>query len=162
MATSAASTEEIERCELLGDDLVLMMIDLDDFKVVNDRYSHTMGDAVLVETAAAIRSVVREDELVVRRGGDEFVVVCAPEPHGRPRRTSRAESPSAIADARMQLTPDLPAGATVTAVMWHRNEPSDNADAARRRSAARGKDRRKQRLDSQSGAQPSDWARTTG
>lgn len=113
--------EEIERCELLGDDLVLMMIDLEDFKFVNDRYSHTMGDAVLVETAEAIRSVAREDELVVRRGGDEFVVVCAPEQDTDLGRVAQRIA-NAITDARIQLTPDLPAGATVTAVRWQRDE----------------------------------------
>lgn len=117
--------EEIERCELLGDDLVLMMIDLEDFKFVNDRYSHTMGDAVLFETAEAIRSVVREDELVVRRGGDEFVVVCAPEADADLDNVSRRIA-SAITDARMHLTPDLVAGATVIAVRWSRGERKED------------------------------------
>lgn len=125
-------TEEIDRCETIGDDLVLMMIDLTDFKSVNDRYSHTMGDAVLIETALAIRTVVREDELIVRRGGDEFVVVCAPEAHadmdGLAKRIQHA-----IEAARMKLTPDLPAGATVCAVRRQTGESceefTDRADA---------------------------------
>lgn len=116
--------EEIDRCETLGDDLALMMIDLTDFKSVNDRYSHTMGDAVLVETASAIRSVVREDELIVRRGGDEFVVVCAPEASADMEHVAnRIEQ--AISAARLGLTPDLDAGATVTAVHWRRGETAE-------------------------------------
>ncbi len=108
-------TDEIERCELFGDDLVLTMIDLESFKFVNDRYSHTIGDAVLLETANAIRATVREDELVVRRGGDEFVVVCAPEAHSDMDAFARRIE-SAIENARLELTPDLPIGATVVSV----------------------------------------------
>lgn len=113
--------DEIERSQMLGEGMALAMIDLEGFKEVNDRYSHTIGDAVLVKTAAAIRSTVREDELVARRGGDEFVVVCAADAH--PDLDALA---SRIADAieqvRVELTPDLPAGATVVPVRWHFGE----------------------------------------
>ena len=50
-------------------------IDLDEFKQVNDVYSHTTGDQVLVAVARAVSERVRIDALVARRGGDEFVVV---------------------------------------------------------------------------------------
>ncbi|MBJ7354552.1 MAG: GGDEF domain-containing protein [Thermoleophilaceae bacterium] len=107
--------QEIARCEALGDEVCLAMIDLDRFKSVNDRYSHSMGDALLIETARAIESVAREDELVVRRGGDEFVVVCAP--NLRTDMDSLADRISeAILSARIRLTPDIIAGATVVTV----------------------------------------------
>lgn len=148
--------EEIERCELLGDDLVLTMIDLEDFKFVNDRYSHTMGDAVLFETAEAIRSVVREDELVARRGGDEFVVVCAPEGDADLDNVSRRIA-SAITDARMQLTPDLAAGATVIAVRWLRGESAENLMNRADEALHLAKEQRQKRSVNRT----ADWAETT-
>ncbi len=54
------------------------MIDLDDFKRINDSYGHQRGDVVLQEVAKALLSGVRDHDIVVRQGGDEFAVV-APE-----------------------------------------------------------------------------------
>ena len=53
----------------------LLLIDLDDFKRVNDRHGHLVGDAVLVEVAARLRGAVEEQIPVARLGGDEFVVL---------------------------------------------------------------------------------------
>ena len=50
-----------------------MVIDLDNFKLVNDVFGHEMGDKVLVRFADLIRSCIRDDDFVGRIGGDEFV-----------------------------------------------------------------------------------------
>lgn len=55
--------------------LALLFIDLNDFKIVNDRYSHAVGDRLLHEVAQRLRKTLREADLVGRIGGDEFVVV---------------------------------------------------------------------------------------
>ena len=57
------------------------LIDIDFFKRINDRYGHAAGDAVLVEAAQRLRHAVRDEDLVVRWGGEEFLVL-APEPAG--------------------------------------------------------------------------------
>ena len=61
-----------------GQTIGVVFVDIDDFKQVNDRYGHHIGDDVLVGVAAALRRVLRVDDLVGRIGGDEFVVIINP------------------------------------------------------------------------------------
>jgi diguanylate cyclase (GGDEF)-like protein len=53
----------------------LLMIDLDGFKIVNDRHGHLVGDALLVEVAARLAATMRHDDLLGRLGGDEFAAI---------------------------------------------------------------------------------------
>ena len=55
-----------------GDALSVALIDLDDFKAINDRLGHAVGDALLVVVAERLREAVRGDDVVARLGGDEF------------------------------------------------------------------------------------------
>ena len=64
-----------EAQELRVSDLIFYMVDLDDFKEVNDRYGHGVGDQVLLEMTRRINSVIRSSDVLVRWGGDEFLVV---------------------------------------------------------------------------------------
>lgn len=57
--------------------MTVILIDIDHFKALNDRYGHDYGDQVLTEVAGVIRRNVRGADLVARWGGEEFVVVCA-------------------------------------------------------------------------------------
>ncbi len=67
----ARCVERLDREEQPG---TLMFVDLDNFKVVNDRLGHEMGDEVLIHTATLLRNVVRPTDLAARLGGDEFAV----------------------------------------------------------------------------------------
>lgn len=97
---------EIARAERTRSPITLVMIDLDDFKSVNDLHSHSHGDAILRAVANAITRIARRDELVARRGGDEFAVLT----------NSQSEQQStllvdrihaAVVEARHSLCPDI-------------------------------------------------------
>ena len=63
---------------------ILYVIDLDHFKQINDRHGHAAGDAVLVEVARRLNGVVREGDLVVRWGGEEFLIFVTPASNAEP------------------------------------------------------------------------------
>ncbi len=64
--------------------LAVLLLDLDHFKLVNDNHGHLAGDQVLSEIGAALRAEVRDDDLVGRFGGEEFVVLLTGEPVDEP------------------------------------------------------------------------------
>jgi diguanylate cyclase (GGDEF)-like protein len=66
---------EVSRAHRYRRQLALIVLDLDDFKAINDRIGHLSGDAVLAETAERVRDVVRSADIACRVGGDEFAVV---------------------------------------------------------------------------------------
>jgi diguanylate cyclase (GGDEF)-like protein len=67
----------ISGCERGQGDFALLLIDLDGFKSINDTVGHDAGDAVLVEVAGRLRTLIRGTDLVARLGGDEFGLVLA-------------------------------------------------------------------------------------
>jgi diguanylate cyclase (GGDEF)-like protein len=66
---------EIARAERTNRSLALLMCDVNDFKHVNDRHGHLMGDYVLAQVAAILKSCVRGSDYVIRYGGDEFLTL---------------------------------------------------------------------------------------
>jgi diguanylate cyclase (GGDEF)-like protein/PAS domain S-box-containing protein len=66
---------QVGNCRRYGEEAALLMLDLDDFKQINDTYGHRVGDDVLKAVAAAIRNRLRATDIVARLGGDEFAVL---------------------------------------------------------------------------------------
>ncbi|MDD5434850.1 MAG: sensor domain-containing diguanylate cyclase [Nitrospira sp.] len=67
--------EEFKRAKRYNTEISYLMIDLDDFKNVNDTYGHQKGDTVLQKVAKVIKRSVRETDIVARYGGEEFAVL---------------------------------------------------------------------------------------
>jgi diguanylate cyclase (GGDEF)-like protein len=67
--------EEVIRAQRGRRPLSMLMLDLDDFKLVNDTFGHLFGDRVLTWTAELIRSTLRGSDIPARYGGDEFAIV---------------------------------------------------------------------------------------
>jgi len=76
---------EVARCKRNGTALAVLVVDLDGFKQVNDRFGHLVGDKVLQLVAQGLRNVCREYDYVARMGGDEFVLVLPGMPSGAVR-----------------------------------------------------------------------------
>ncbi len=125
---------------------LLFMLDIDDFKVVNDTWGHAVGDEVLAKLAHALRAVIRSGDLLVRWGGEEFLLICADATRG-----SAAAFAEKILDAarmiELRATGDSFFGITVSVgVSWfgssdRRFETAvTRADEALYRAKAAGKD----------------------
>lgn len=67
--------QELSRSERFGHPLSLLMIDIDNFKHINDDYGHVYGDTMIIDVANSIKMHVRDVDHVGRIGGDEFVVM---------------------------------------------------------------------------------------
>ena len=74
-AFDTALTAEIERAKRFGSELSLVLVDLDDFKLVNDTYGHPQGDVVLREVARVLRESSREIDTPARYGGEELAAI---------------------------------------------------------------------------------------
>ena len=91
----------------------LYLLDLDHFKSINDHHGHAAGDAVLVETARRLRAVVREEDLIVRWGGEEFLVLVQRMAHERVELLAQrllnavASMPVTVGDHRIEVTTSI-------------------------------------------------------
>jgi diguanylate cyclase (GGDEF)-like protein len=81
----------------VANSLVLLLIDLDDFKNVNDLHGHATGDQLLRQVADQLRSTAPEGAVVARLGGDEFAILFAP--------TSTTDTAAVAASVKRTLDP---------------------------------------------------------
>ena len=74
-ATQAFLEKELSRVQRTQGEFTVLLIDIDNFKQVNDSWGHAVGDDVLVRTASIFQSVIRKEDWVGRWGGEEFLIV---------------------------------------------------------------------------------------
>lgn len=68
-------TDEIKRCRIIEYQLWLLVLDIDDFKKVNDAYGHLVGDKILRSVGETLKNELRRNDVIGRYGGEEFVVL---------------------------------------------------------------------------------------
>jgi diguanylate cyclase (GGDEF)-like protein len=138
-------SEEIARARRHGTALSLMILDLDDFKRVNDTYGHPTGDALLRHVGDALRNEFRSFDQVARYGGDEFVVIL-PNVHGARADTAATRAVRLLREIHIARDDGGHEGITVSAGIaeWVGPEGAgdllERADTALRASKADGKD----------------------
>lgn len=94
-------------------DLVLMLLDLDHFKRVNDQHGHAAGDAVLVQLAERLRGVFRETDSLVRWGGEEVLVLVRDTERGGAAELA-ARACAAVRERPFEIGKDAPLAVTVS------------------------------------------------
>ena len=136
-------TREIKRVARTGDSLAMLLIDIDDFKQLNDRFGHAAGDEMLKRIAPMLNQAVRETDLVARYGGEEFVILALNSdaqgayPLAEKIRTSIAESSFILDDSLRPLRITVSIG--VATYRGNRKRFFQRADEALYRAKAQGK-----------------------
>lgn len=74
-ATQIFLDKEVSRAQRNKGKFSILLIDLDNFKLINDKYGHAIGDFVLIKTAQILLSTIRKQDIVGRWGGDEFLII---------------------------------------------------------------------------------------
>jgi len=100
-------TRELARAERLGAEVSLIVMDIDEFKAINDTHGHHVGDRALREISQVLRSAIRPYDVCVRYAGDEFIIVlgnCGAEE----AESKRAELQYAVAAAAFEAKPGVP------------------------------------------------------
>jgi diguanylate cyclase (GGDEF)-like protein len=66
---------EIDRFQRYKHPFTIVYFDLDDFKMINDRFGHIVGDEVLITIASSVEKIIRKTDTMARLGGDEFAIL---------------------------------------------------------------------------------------
>jgi len=128
---------EVDRARRLGQGVAIVFLDIDHFKIINDRHGHETGDRVLQQLTARLRGIIRETDLLFRWGGEEFVVLL---PHtgageaaalGERIRAAVAERSFAASEAYPEVTVTVSVGVSGTG-----EGPSDPDELLARADAA--------------------------
>ena len=133
---------EVARARRYRRTLALVLLDLDDFKSVSDRFGHLAGDEVLAEIGGRLRSVVRSADIACRIGGEEFAVLL-PESSLEDAEQLYERLAAAVADGPIGDVGELSLSGGITELQPDDDRTSffQRADAALYRAKAEGKDR---------------------
>jgi len=112
-------TRELARAERLKSEVSMLVMDLDDFKEINDKYGHHVGDRALQEVASVLRTAIRPYDICVRYAGDEFIVVL-PGCGADEAENKRLELQAAVDGIRLEARPGrlIPIGVSVGAAVF--------------------------------------------
>ncbi len=121
-------------------DVAVLFVDVDQFKVVNDSLGHEVGDQLIREVARRLSSALRDDDVLARFGGDEFVVMLRGEPVDVAERLRRAVHPPVTIDEHDLYVTASIGYSTNYEVGMSPNDMLRDADAAMYRAKARGRD----------------------
>ena len=136
-------TREIKRVNRTREPLSMLLIDIDDFKQLNDRFGHASGDELLSRIARILNDAVRESDLLARYGGEEFVILASnteiegAEQLAEKVRTEIAESSFILDDSLRPLRVTVSVG--VAQFMGNRKRFFDQTDQALYSAKAAGK-----------------------
>ncbi len=123
---------EFARAQRYSRPLSLIMIDLDDFKLVNDHYGHLAGDQVLAETGSLINSNLRQHDIGLRYGGDEFTIIL-PDTNHQQGRTVITKLMKIAAATKVQVEPDTHLQIQLTAgLATYLDGPATDAEALKK------------------------------
>ena len=133
-AFSIVLERELDRVARGGESALLLAVDIDHFKRINDTHGHLVGDIVIREVANAMRRSVRPMDAVARMGGEEFCVVCPNCPAAfadvvAERVREAVESTAVVIDAGVRLHLTVSCGGAFAAP-WVKNRVDDWLDRA--------------------------------
>jgi diguanylate cyclase (GGDEF)-like protein len=107
-------TRELARAERLGTEVSLIVMDIDEFKAINDTHGHHVGDRALREISQVLRSAIRPYDVCVRYAGDEFIIVlgnCGADE----AESKRVELQDAVATSAFEARPGVPVPLAISA-----------------------------------------------
>jgi len=107
-------TRELARAARLKDEVALVVMDLNDFKDINDTYGHQIGDSALREVANVLRGAIRPYDMCVRYAGDEFIVVLSGCGRGQAE-SRRVELQEAVSRIALEARPGDPLSLSISA-----------------------------------------------
>jgi len=110
-----ALSAEVQKALRHGSSFILLMIDIDDFKLYNDKNGHQKGDAALARIGKLLKSACRGYDIVARYGGEEFAVVC-PGAGGENARELAGRILNGISEEKFNGEESLPSGSLTVSI----------------------------------------------